>query len=64
MKGLTNLMVMMAYHFPYTKLSVCDEPWLICIYKKYLRGTAGLPFVDTLIIIMVRIIVSIAGRET
>jgi hypothetical protein len=64
MKGLTYLMVMLAYHLPYTELPGCDEPWLICSCKRYLRGAVGLPSVDMLIIIMVGIIVSIVGHET
>jgi hypothetical protein len=47
-EGLTYLMVTRAYHLPYFGLLECDEPWLI----QQMRGVAGMPSVDVLIIII------------
>jgi hypothetical protein len=63
-EGPTYLMVTLAYHLPYTELSVFDEPWLLCSCKRKMRGVVGIPYVEMLIIIMVKIIVSIAGHDT
>ena len=59
-EGLTYLMVTLAYHLPYTELTGCDE----LVERGNLRGVVGLLSVDMLIIIMVKIIVSIASHET
>jgi hypothetical protein len=64
MKGLTYLMVTLAYHLPYIKLSRCDELGSSVAVRGNLSGVVGLPSVDMLILIMVRIIVSIVGHET
>jgi hypothetical protein len=51
----------LAYHAPYLGLLEYDEPWLICALRQ-IRGVAGLPSVDMLIIIiMVKIMFSIVG---
>jgi hypothetical protein len=64
MKGLTYLMVTLAYHLAYTELIGCDELGCFVVGKCHLRGAVGLLSVDMLIIIMVEIIVSIVGHET
>jgi hypothetical protein len=38
MKGITYLMVMMAYHLPYTELTGCDELGLSEVERKYEVG--------------------------
>jgi hypothetical protein len=64
MKGLTCLMVMLTYYLPYTELFGCDEIDYSVDVRRNLGGAVWLLPLDTLIIIMVMIIVSIVGRET
>jgi len=53
----------MAYRLPYSGVFECDEAWLTCIGRK-IRGVVGIPSIDMLIIIMVKIMFSIVGLET
>jgi hypothetical protein len=50
-EGLTYLIVTIAYHPPYFGLLECDEPLLMFAGRK-MRGAAGLPSVDMLIILI------------